>query len=283
MQAFGIFEGGGAKGLAHVGALAAVQRLNVQFVGVAGASAGAIVAALIAVGHRAKDLYDPTSDSGLLSGNLTAHFGAGMWAEWERFAADIEAKFADASALGGWLKAPSFYLSWRSPIRRMRQDLGFFDTAALERTFDKWLRMKIAIADEKDRVLFSDLDPNVIPPLRLIASDVERHVPVVFSREKTPDVPVARAIAASMAIPFFFRPVQMVIDGESRTLVDGGLVSNFPVWIFDDERRRREAFTPTLGFRLISEPLDPPVASSTPLSFGRALLETVWQKLSFVG
>ena len=71
MQVFGIFEGGGAKGLAHVGAIAAAQELGVQFVGVAGASAGAIVASLIAVGYNAKALYDPSNRTGLLSGALT--------------------------------------------------------------------------------------------------------------------------------------------------------------------------------------------------------------------
>ena len=49
MDAFGIFEGGGVKGLAHIGALAAAQQRGVNFTGVAGTSAGAIVAALIAV------------------------------------------------------------------------------------------------------------------------------------------------------------------------------------------------------------------------------------------
>ena len=64
MQAFGIFEGGGAKGLAHVGAIAVAQELGVQFVGVAGASAGAIVAALIAVGYAPREVYDPPLRAG---------------------------------------------------------------------------------------------------------------------------------------------------------------------------------------------------------------------------
>jgi len=47
-----IFEGGGAKGIAHVGAYAAADEMRFEFVGVAGASAGAIVASLIAVGFK---------------------------------------------------------------------------------------------------------------------------------------------------------------------------------------------------------------------------------------
>ena len=37
---FAIFEGGGAKGIAHVGAYAAADEMGLEFVGVAGASAG---------------------------------------------------------------------------------------------------------------------------------------------------------------------------------------------------------------------------------------------------
>jgi NTE family protein len=67
VQVFGIFEGGGAKGLAHVGTIAAAQELSVQFVGVAGASAGAMVALLIAVGYNARRLsqFEVSQDAAL--------------------------------------------------------------------------------------------------------------------------------------------------------------------------------------------------------------------------
>ena len=51
LDVFGIFEGGGAKGLAHVGALKAAEERQVRFRGVAGTSAGSIIAGLIAVGY----------------------------------------------------------------------------------------------------------------------------------------------------------------------------------------------------------------------------------------
>lgn len=58
MEVYVIFEGGGAKGLAHVGALAAAEARGIEFKGVAGAS-GAIVAALVACGYTAGDMFDP--------------------------------------------------------------------------------------------------------------------------------------------------------------------------------------------------------------------------------
>src|ERR1700722_12321160 len=275
MQVFGIFEGGGAKGLAHVGAIAAAQELGVQFVGVAGASAGAIVASLIAVGYNATALYDPSNRTGLLSGALTDLFGPGKWDEWKQFSAALQNKFSNTTALKAWFGALPFYRNWKNPITRLVTEFGFLDTAPLEVAIDHWLRGGlISITTTQERLLFTDVDPTKVPPLRIIASDIDGQAPIVFSREKTPDIPVARAICASIAIPFFFRPVTLEIDGVRRTLVDGGLVSNFPVWIFEDARRKRSEPTATVGFRL-SEVTDAPVDSQSSLfRFSRALLET---------
>lgn len=51
-----IFEGGGARGIAHVGALAALEKANLELVGFAGTSAGAIIAALAAAGYSSDEL-----------------------------------------------------------------------------------------------------------------------------------------------------------------------------------------------------------------------------------
>src|SRR5262245_45630481 len=48
----GVFEGGGAKGAAFVGALDAMEKHTLWFQRVAGTSAGSIVAALVAAGYR---------------------------------------------------------------------------------------------------------------------------------------------------------------------------------------------------------------------------------------
>jgi NTE family protein len=65
---------------------------------------------------------------------------------------------------------------------------------------------------------------------------------------------VADAVRASISIPLFFEPV-VVRDGrtgERRTLVDGGVLSNFPIEIFDrtDDAKPR---WPTLGVKVIPD------------------------------
>lgn len=65
-RAFVAFAGGGAKGLIHVGALKALEDRQVQFRGLAGTSAGAIVASPKAAGFQASDLLDPELGASLI-------------------------------------------------------------------------------------------------------------------------------------------------------------------------------------------------------------------------
>ncbi len=50
----------------------------------------------------------------------------------------------------------------------------------------------------------------------------------------------------SMSYPFLFRPVELYQGGQPHYVVDGGLLSNFPIWLFDSPNPKR----PTWGFRL---------------------------------
>lgn len=73
-------------------------------------------------------------------------------------------------------------------------------------------------------VLFSDLTKI---PLAVIASNIDTGVMEIYDSRRTPNMVVAEAIRRSMSIPFVFQP-----RGENREIVDGGLSSNFPVWLF---------------------------------------------------
>jgi NTE family protein len=82
------------------------------------------------------------------------------------------------------------------------------------------------------------------------------------------DFSVARAVHASAAIPFVFEPVRV----GNATWVDGGLLSNFPVQLFD----RAEPRWPTFGIRLSARPGIPPTHPvHGPVSLGIAAIETL--------
>ena len=63
---------------------------------------------------------------------------------------------------------------------------------------------------------------------------------------------VAFAVRMSMSIPFFYEPVVIknMKTNQSHFIVDGGLLSNFPVWLFDSEGAPE---WPTFGLRLVEE------------------------------
>jgi len=65
--------------------------------------------------------------------------------------------------------------------------------------------------------------------------------------------PVADAVRASMSIPFFFRPVNVETDHGAATWVDGGLLANYPITVFD-RTDGKPARWPTWGVKVSTSP-----------------------------
>jgi NTE family protein len=94
--------------------------------------------------------------------------------------------------------------------------------------------------------------------LRVIASDVTSGRMLVLPddivdyetdrgwRYSKDEFPLVEAVRMSMSYPFLFNPVRLFRNGKPHLIVDGGLLSNFPIWLFDSPNPKR----PTWGFRL---------------------------------
>jgi len=85
------------------------------------------------------------------------------------------------------------------------------------------LGRKVHDGNPQATVLFEDLKI----PLAVIATDIDTGTMKVYDSEHHPTMIVAEAVRQSMSIPFVFQP-----RGENKEIVDGGLCSNFPVWLF---------------------------------------------------
>jgi len=283
-QAFGIFEGGGGKGLAHVGALSCAEKNNIDFVGVAGASAGAIVASLLACGYSAKDMFDPDrakrdDSTKIYAVTLKQLLGPSgtRWQEFDQAVRDFNAIPVDKEDdFKGWRlgwRLLKFKWKHRAIVKSLEDDLGIFDTASLESYLDERLEVKLlekypGLKEEfevfktarepsaSNRVLFEHMQK----PLKIVATDIDNRRIVVLSKETTPDMSVAEAVAASISLPVVFKPktIEVPVENGSKDLVrvraiDGGLLSNFPAWLFDSERLEKGPHFPTIGFKLIEE------------------------------
>ena len=88
---------------------------------------------------------------------------------------------------------------------------------------------------------------------------------------------VARAVRMSMSIPFFFEPItlQDAATGHTSYIVDGGVLSNYPVGIFDDEAI--EDPRPTLGYKLVEPDEGKPREIKGPVSLFSALFSTMME------
>lgn len=264
MEVFGVFEGGGAKGLAHVGALRALEERGFRFRAVAGTSIGAIIASLVAAGFKSEELFavrDGT-EVGLLSEDLEKKLlDAAEYLRICRLRHHLSFLFGAGGGLIGRVSGRvlgSLPLTWVAGVlaanfsivpyalhNRVFRDLwlnaGAVSTIKLRNWLDEVLSEKLGL--DGGEVMFRDLPVE----LRVIATDLTQGDVKLFSKKATPDTPVADAVAASMAYPLFFKPVQI----GASILVDGGLASNAPAWVLDDLRDSSDVRVPTFAFRLL--------------------------------
>ncbi len=128
--------------------------------------------------------------------------------------------------------------------------------------FQDWITQRLK---EKGVTKFGDLpNPDALDPtdpdqkwrLRVIASDVTNRRMLVLPGDaerlgiQPDDLDVGYAVRMSMSIPIFYEPV-VHRNGDKETLiVDGGMLSNFPVWLFDRKDGHPPRW-PTFGLLLV--------------------------------
>jgi NTE family protein len=237
MKAYAILDGGGVKGAALAGCLKAANERGVQFVGYGGTSAGAIVALLASVGYSPEDLHDIMVDEI----NFTDFLDDG--------GLDLRRlKEIPRALAASRMKLPVFALKYRNLLLRLHEDLGLYQAKELKVFLLAKIKKKLRDLTNKTDVTFEDLRSRGCPPLKIVASDLALREPCVYSGSGGAELngSVIDAVQASMSYPFVFRPVKM----NDRYLVDGGLSSNLPIFLFEDERRKSRL--PLIAFDLVS-------------------------------
>lgn len=250
MDVNAVFEGGGVKGIALAGAVVGAERSGVRFQGVAGTSSGSIVASLLAAGYSGEELQ----------------------------------RIINQTPFKTFLKrSPLYNVRFAGPAVRLMWKKGLYSGEALE----YWIR-KLLLA--KGVRTFADLPKG---KLKIVASDISNGRIVVlpddlpFYGADPAQFEVAKAIRMSASIPFFFDPViirQQVgireedgFAGRFAYIVDGVLLSNFPLWLFEEGQSGREEPVPTIGFQLVGKNANEPHVIRGPFSMLQAIFETMLQ------
>jgi NTE family protein len=286
------FEGGGAKGIAHIGALRAVEALSAEVRAYAGTSAGSIIAALAAAGYTSRDILHAEKRSSIVTvlnegleeanrlraakgfpplplyADATDMLGSADWnrlSAWAGLGQTVASmptwlKLLLCGSLAGiviWLFSfqPQLLLLLLAGAAGLAALLGWwlltrgiatldgFETA-LDRALALRIRGPAGLAESETvrPVTFEEFrHSEATKPLKVVATDITSRRVRVFSAETQPNLPVARAVAASACIPLVFGPRHFADDPddpamEKHYFFDGGLVSNLPAWVFDDER-----------------------------------------------
>jgi NTE family protein len=224
-----VFQGGGVKGIAYVGALQVLQARDLlsSVENVAGTSAGAITAALVAVGATAEEMQSILGSTDFAS-------------------------FMDGK---GWFIGDAV---------RLYEGFGIHKGD----TFQQWCRQHIGTITARvtgtamPDLTFAQLSALAAKDTRfcnlfVVATNLTRQVAEVFSAQTRPNVPLWQAVRMSMSIPLFFEAFHF----EGDLYVDGGISWNYPIDLFDGLNRQPAIGKPpvptdtgvceeTLGFSL---------------------------------
>lgn len=195
-----VFSGGGVKGFAFIGALHSIDKANFQIERVAGTSAGAIMAALIAADYKVNELEQMMQQINLK-------------------------KFLDPPLISEKIPFSKWILLYFQ--------MGLYKG----NLFENWLSETLAkkgiytfreVKQGHLKVVVSDIS---LGKLIIIPDDLE----AVYGIDPH-TFPVATAVRMSASFPYFFMPKKLVNRQHNKSyIVDGGLLSNFPLWVFREK------------------------------------------------
>lgn len=186
-----VLSGGGAKGLAHIGALKVIEEAGIKIDYVGGTSMGAIVGGLYAAGYSASEL-----DSIFRNTNLPELIQDNVPRSAQSF---YEKEDAERYALT--LPFDGFKVTFPPGI------------SSGQNVYTEFVRLLFHVKDVKDF--------NKLPiPFLCIATNIETGEAVMLDHGFLPE-----AIMASGTLPSLFEPTEI----EGMVLIDGGVVNNFPI------------------------------------------------------
>jgi len=240
-----VFEGGGAKGSAFVGALTALKAGGHSTRRLIGTSAGAITATLLAVGYAPQEMLDAVNEKQANGkprfATFMDHPRAAAFTQAQRDASDTMRTFHDlhVPAIAGrevlkLLLDTPLYPTLFSVV----ECGGVFAGVA----FLNWLIEKLAVKGIGATDTLASVYAKTQVDLSVVASDTTDVEMLVLNHRTAPNVPMAWAVRMSMSIPLVWREVAWdaawgLYRGRTKTgnvIVDGGVLSNFPIRLIDE-------------------------------------------------
>ena len=205
-----VFEGGGVKGIAYGGALEELNTLNIlpKINRVAGTSAGAINALLLAIGYEVSEVSRIVAETNFADFEDTPY--PKKW-QLRRWYLNIKKTLR----VYGWHKGDEFTVWLVDKIERKSIDPNI--------TFAQFNELVKA-----DQAAGS---PKGLMELYVFGTNLSQKTVIAYSHKKTPNTKIKDAIRISMSIPMYF---EAKFNEGGDVLVDGGVTYNYPINIFDN-------------------------------------------------
>ena len=226
-----VCSGGGAKGIVYSGAYKAVEETGLLggINELSGASAGAITAALIAVGMSPTDFYTLS-----LKTNFADLMGDRVGSIFAENKEGVCCLTRDGKPLEEFIRQ-QIIRSVKTSIARLEH------VDVLADKNDDFRDILIKFEAKNPRFTFADLAvlnrlfPNefkrlIIPAVKFPYGDIQ-----IFNCDHTPDVEIALACRASASLPVFLEPVEIELSTKKEKFVDGGFLDNLPTDYFDTD------------------------------------------------
>jgi predicted acylesterase/phospholipase RssA len=248
-----VFEGGGAKGMAFVGALQAFDADGHRPGRLLGTSAGAITATALAAGYTSDEIGVALLETVDGKPVFTTFLGApdALTTEEQkvgavrRFLEGVDLPFVPEPVEG---RLDDLLLERMAASPRLRNLLSFIERGGwyAADAFVLWLQRMLNTGQDGDRprnygdMTLAEFFAATGRELSLVAADTTDSRMLVLNHRTAPDLPVVYAARMSMSVPLLWqeviwRPEWGKYRGRDLTghaIVDGGLLSNFPIELY---------------------------------------------------
>lgn len=192
-----VLSGGGAKGLAHIGVIKALEEHEVPIDYVVGTSMGGVVGGSYAAG------YSPEQIEQVFLSDIFQKWMAGKGSDYY-----------------------NFYFAEKDDVNPKWVTLDLALDSTLQTTIDSRIARDVTLnfalteltaqASQRANYNFDSL----FVPFRAIAADIFTQKQIILDSGALSD-----AVRATFTVPFFFRPIKI----NQKYLFDGGIYNNFPV------------------------------------------------------
>lgn len=239
-----VFEGGGAKGSVFVGAMESLLSRGHKYRRLVGTSAGAITATLVAAGYGPQEMLAAVNEhlpdgkprfSEFMDPPPVGDFSTSQITQSET------AAVLHAVALPGMVDNLILYELLKNKIYRQMFCLVECGGIFAGDKFYAWIVEKLKAKGMADDLTLKAFFDKTGTDLSLVASDTSHMEMLVLNHRTAPDCPVAWAVRMSMSIPFVWKeviwePAWKLYRGRDKagnSIVDGGVLSNFPIRLID--------------------------------------------------